>query len=194
LRQRVKANPFFQVDGFCDTLSNLYSTYYNLGQFIDVDKMSIYFKGRHKCCCYNPNKPEKWHLKSFCLNNADTGYLFNFYLYHSAEVRPLGVSATAHPVIVLTTNNRIHYRNHILCLDNWYTSIDLAVLLMKQKGIHIVGTIKGNRKGLPTNLFPYTGRYVKPRGEMASNVNTIDGVTLWLTEWQDNTPVRVLST
>jgi hypothetical protein len=86
------ANPFYCIDGFVEKLARNAQKYWYLGQYIDIDEMSIYFKGRHKCKCYNPAKPEKWHFKAFCLNDGDTGYLWNFYLYNgAAEVPGVGV-------------------------------------------------------------------------------------------------------
>jgi hypothetical protein len=59
-----------------------------------------------------------------------------------------GMSATAYPVHVLTSNPRIHKQNHILHVDNWYMSIPL-VYMMHEIGINIIGTVKKNVKGLP---------------------------------------------
>ena len=47
----------------------------------DVDELCIGFKGRHKCKCYNKDKPNKWRFKAFCVNDSVTGCLFDFYLY-----------------------------------------------------------------------------------------------------------------
>jgi hypothetical protein len=60
------ADPFWSVAGFVEQLAENSRKYWILDQFMDIDEMSIYFKGKHKCRCYNPNKPEKWHFKAFC--------------------------------------------------------------------------------------------------------------------------------
>ena len=96
-RLKSKNDPFWRVTaGYCDKLAANFFDYYQPGQMMDIDEMAIYFKGRHKCRCYNPNKPEKWHFKAYCLNDAETGYLLHFKLYAGkSEVRPNGMSATA---------------------------------------------------------------------------------------------------
>lgn len=192
-KSEVTKNPFFQVDNYCKTLSDSFAQYYTPNQYVDVDEMSIPFKGRHKCRCYNPNKPEKWHFKSFCLNDSETGYLYGFYLYHGAkENRGEGFTATSWPVALLTSNEFLHWKNYIMCLDNWYTSLDLLQHLLESKGIHSVGTVKGNRKGLPKDdLIKKNGH---ERGNMKVSVTTINDKQYYLTEWIDNKPVRVLST
>ena len=152
-----------------EQLSDNFQKYYTLGHFYDIDEISVYFKGRHICRCYNPNKPHKWHFKLFGLNCSYTGYLWKFYPYRgAAEKREgiySGISATAFPVHKLTEPNVLHNKNHILCLDNWYMAPPLARFLVKERGIHSVGTCKTNRKGLPRqHMFTKTGKNKKVRG------------------------------
>lgn len=128
--------------------------YWQLSQGGNIDEMSIAFKGRHKCKCYNPNKPHKWHFKAFCLNDSSCGYLWNVYLYRgAAEVREHNISATMYPVIKLTEPLKsvanIKNYHYIFATDNWYTSIAVAVYLFITLGIYLIGTIKKNRQGIP---------------------------------------------
>jgi hypothetical protein len=198
-----KLNGFWQTDGFTNQLAQNFQTYWRLQQFIDIDEMSIYFKGRHRCRCYNPNKPEKWHFKAFCLNDGG-GYLWNFYMYQGAsEVRPEGWSATAYPVKKLLeplqkvfkgSGKVVQGLGRILSLDNWYTSLEVAVYLMKEYGMYLIGTVKTNRKGLPKeHIYKKTGAK-KPRGTMSSVAAVIDGVKVFFTSWMDSKPVHGLST
>lgn len=162
-------NGFWQTDGFTTQLATNFRKYWNLQQFIDIDEMSIYFKGRHRCRCYNPNKPEKWHFKAFALNDA--GYLWSFYMYQGAtERRPAGWSATAYPIKKLMEDYDMGIRggiNRIMCLDNWYTSIEVAIFLWLTYKVYLIGTVKTNRKGLPKeHIFPKKGPNKKDRGVM----------------------------
>lgn len=198
LEAKRKANPFWQVDNFVHTLSTNFSAYYTLGRCFDVDEMSIYFKGKHICRCYNPNKPEKWHFKAFALNCSVTGYAWTLYLYHgAAEVRPHGVSATSFPVRKLTANPILHHRNHILAIDNWYTSIEVALHLL-EIGIHVLGTIKTNRKGIPKEAVLKKTGPKKARGFYhcfsAIVRNSTPQKRIFFHGWQDSKPVHVLST
>ena len=82
LKAFQKEDPFWRMTPLLDHLSDLYQRYFKCYQDIDIDEMCIGFKGRHIARCYNPNKPDKWHLKAFCLNDSKTGYLHRFYMYH----------------------------------------------------------------------------------------------------------------
>ena len=194
-----KDDPFYLVAGFVEQLAEISQAYWKLDQFIDIDEMSIYYKGRHKCRCYNPNKPEKWHFKAFCLNDGRTGYLWNYYLYRGAsEVREEGWSASAYPIKKLTepfTNIGHKGKNFVMCTDNWYTSFEIAQYLLTTYGIHFIGTIKTNRSGIPKGrIFTDKGRNKKQRGEMNMAKTTIDGYDYYFTSWMDSRPVHGLST
>ena len=158
--------------------------------------MSIYFKGRHRCRCYNPNKPEKWHFKAFCLN--DGGYLWNFYMYQVAtEQRPPEWSATAYPIkkLLEPLDPGAKTKNRVMCLDNWYTSIEVAIFLWLVHKMYLIGTIKINRKGLPhEHILKKSGPQKKRRGAPSSVMATIQGVACYFTAWMDSKPVHGLST
>jgi len=82
--------------------------------------------------------------------------------------------------------------NHILFTDNWYTSLDVARLCLLRE-IHVVGTIKTNRSGIPKDgIFPAKGAGVKARGEMKSMYNATEST--YFTAWMDNKPVHMLHT
>ena len=150
---------FWQVDGFLLKLSINCRHYFVMGQHFDIDEMCIYFKGRHISRCYNPSKPEKWHLKFFALNDGLTGYLFNFYPYQGAtERRPAEWGATAYPVYKLLRHlDELHNVNHVLHVDNWYNQFQVAKYA-RLIGMHSNDTIKTNRKGLNKQfLFKNTG-------------------------------------
>ena len=88
-RQLNHQNPFWTVDDFIDELAHNFQAYYNLGREIDVDEMCIPFKGRFAAKNYNPNKPNKWHIKGYGLNDSETGYLYNVRMYKGRnEQRP----------------------------------------------------------------------------------------------------------
>ena len=81
LKDLQRSDPFWRVTPLLDHLSRKFQKFFVCDQDIDIDEMCIGFKGRHIARCYNPNKPEKWHLKAFCLNDSSSGYLHSFYMY-----------------------------------------------------------------------------------------------------------------
>ena len=61
--------------------------------------------------------------------------------------------------------------------------------------IHLVGTIKSNRKGLPKEaIIPKTGAAKKDRGFVQTLKAKFKGKEIYLNTWMDSKPVLVLST
>lgn len=204
---KVRADAFWQVGPFTDILNRNFCHYWRSNQNNSVDEASIPFKGRHRARVYNPNKPEKWHFKAYCLNDADTCYLLCFTLYRGKdEVRPPEHSATAWAVLKLVkdldtlldqqTNAQesFSFCNNVIYTDNWYTSMELAHALLVQ-GTYLCGTIKSNRKNIPKHgIFPKTGRNVKVRGSMQRYHIKVGDDSIQFIAWMDNKPVHLLTT
>ena len=196
-KKKNKDDPYWSVSGFLVKLAANFRNFYQCGQFVDIDEMTVPFKGRMKAICYNPNKPFKWHLKFFCLNDAETGYLSNFIPYAGKdETRPEGVSATEFPVQKLTDHHQYQHKGYVMYTDNWYTSINMG-LHLKSKGIDFAGTIKLSRKGLPKNDPGIENFFFKkktaPRGSILASTAVISGIIMYFTSWMDNKSVNLLS-
>ena len=190
----IKRNdPFWAVSDFVSHIVQQFELNWNPGQDLDIDEQCCAWKGRHRARCYNPKKPEKWHFKIYAANCSKSGYLLNARLYQGAkEDRPAGMSATAFPVHALLANEKYWNRNHILFTDNWYTSFE-AAQICAQRGIHVVGTIKANRKGIPPAKEPGQPKPPKmPRGESVTKKTRFGGQDIYYTLWQDKKPVRIL--
>lgn len=194
--QQKADDPFWATSSLMKVLTTSFKHFFNPGQRIDIDEQCIGWKGRHKCRVYNPNKPEKFHLKIYAANDAETGYQIDCYFYYgSAEVRPEGVSATFNPVRVLMANG-FNDQGFILFTDNWYSSLEVVRYLVS-KGIHFVGTIKTNRSGLPkAGMIKRNER--RQRGfmkQMRADIVHENGMdSVFLVAWQDRQPVHMLST
>jgi len=199
--ERNKADPFWVVRGLMDDLCDKSGRYWTPRQCMSVDEQAFLFKGRHRCKCYNKDKPNKWHFKLYCLNCSESNYLVNFFIYEGRDHRiPPDTSASNYPVLKLTDDPRFHHKNHIVAVDNWFTSLTLVQRLWA-RGIHCVGTIRTNRKGLPREaILKKTGRDKAPRGHCISmesaQMTSIEGsvARVYITGWMDKKPVHMVHT
>lgn len=190
------ASPFWAAKAFIVLVATAFELLFNPGQLLDIDEQCIPWKGRHRCRCYNPNKPEKWHFKVFALNDAETGYMCNFYLYEGkAEERDIDTAATMQPLKKLFCDNPKYFgRFHVMITDNWYTN-ERNFIAITDTDNEYMGTIKTNSKGMPNEgKFPKTGRAKKTRGEFQQMEKTMpNGKKAYFIAWQDNKPVHILS-
>jgi hypothetical protein len=161
LHRRNSENPFWTVDELVEKFAAVAMSSYIPYQSLSLDEQTIPCKCRHRCKCYNPNKPHKWHFKIFSLNCARNGYQWNFYLYRGkGREEDVGrhVTATMYPAVKLLAPPILHNKSYVLYTDNWYTSIPLS-LEMQKIGIHTCGTVKSNIKGTSKqHQFAKTGR------------------------------------
>jgi hypothetical protein len=146
------------------------------------------------------------------LNDADTGYNFNFYYYGGKdEIRPADTPATTWPIVRLfsSTSVSLYNKNHLVATDNWFTSSRTHSWLARH-GFQAVGTIGAKKLSLASPRRPIgfpqggifkkastrnRGAYLVHKGKLLSNDGPWQvGYDCWVTAWQDRHPVHVLST
>ena len=203
IKAKNSLDGFWRVACFVESLAKTSGHFCRAGRAFDIDEMCIFFKGRHKCRCYNGSKPEKWHFKAFALNDPTTGYYLNFYLYGGkGEVRPDGLSATAYPIYRLLKDEVYHHKWHVLATDNWFSSMDVLRICL-ERGMNFVGTFRPNKQGIPKDgVYTKNGpNKAKGRGDVKCQVSTIDITRdgkvqkdeIFFTAWFDNKEVHMLS-
>ena len=104
-----------------------------------------------------PKKPEKWGIKFWILADASSKFIYCFDIYCSknleAEVRveaPFRQGGAAYGVVINLLQG-LEDKGHCVIMDNFFTSIPLFMELAS-KGIYAIGTIRGNRIGIPSHL------------------------------------------
>ena len=115
--------------------NNLICKLYDPEQKLSLDEAVCGFKGRSKHKTYNPNKPDKYGIKSYMLCESNSGLVLR--LEHALSNQKI-------IDIVKRFTNNLKSKNHIIYMDNFYTSINLTKDLATDK-IHSVGTCRKNR-------------------------------------------------
>ena len=94
---------------------------------------------------YLPLKRVKWGLKEFALCDSRTAILVNFDLYtEQAAADDVGLThAVVHHLLEGLDN-----QNYIVVTDKYYSSTVLANSL-QERGVHLLGTLRMNRQGIP---------------------------------------------
>ncbi|XP_022837335.1 piggyBac transposable element-derived protein 4-like [Spodoptera litura] len=139
------------------------------------------FRGRIIFRQYNKQKRHKYGIKEFKLCTIP-GYTYKVKVYAGKND---DVHNTPTNVVMSLCEDRFE-RGHTLFTDNWYTSITLARQLL-QREMHLVGTVRKNRKGLPKEVIDAKLK----RGEYKA-AESNDGITCL--KWKDKRDVYVLST
>nr|CAH7717457.1 unnamed protein product [Callosobruchus chinensis] len=131
---------------------------YGLGQSVTIDEMLVSFRGRCRFKIYMPNKPAKYGIKIQCLADARNNYLYNAYIYCGKDSDAFGLSDEYKKLLkptqaVIRLAKPIFNSNRNITADNWYSSIQLVDILLKNK-LTFVGTLKKNKAEIPPSFLP----------------------------------------
>ena len=133
-----------------------FCTKYRPGKELSLDESTCPFKGRVHFKCYNPKKPNRFHIKLFMVSELSTGYICGFEVYtgeasgqSQSNVQEVqDASKTSWTVLGLLDSVQLLDMGHHVYFDNYYNSPDLIELLYKRK-THACGTVRKNQKSLP---------------------------------------------
>lgn len=197
-----KADPYWQIQALVAECNKRCKKYFRMGSLMSIDEGVIPFKGRHRARCYNPSKPAKYHLKKFCLNCAETGFVYCHYFYGGkGEKRPANLSASAFPVCkLLESCPELDHSGRLLAVDNWFSGAQVA-RVCHMRGLNFVGTCRAGRLSMETpknaNGFPkegvFKGAVGANRGDSVCHASSIGEHPCYVTSWQDSKRVIMLS-
>jgi hypothetical protein len=144
-----KTDPLRKIRPIVDSMQTKFSNSFYPFQDLAIDESLILWKGRLVFKQYIPSKRHRFGVKLFEICDSETGYILGFIVYTGASTaiertEKFGISGD----IVLTLMKPYLNKNHILYVDNWYTSPILFKHLLEQQ-TGACGTVNPNRKGMP---------------------------------------------
>ena len=109
------------------------------------------FKGRVHFKCYNPKKPNRFHIKLFIVSEPNTGYICGFEVYagdssgqsHGNAQELQDASKTSYILLGLLDSVQLLDMGHHVYFDNYYNNPDLIDLLHKRK-MYACGQVRKN--------------------------------------------------
>lgn len=137
---------------------------YGVGQSTTVDEMLVSFRGRVRFKMYMPMKPCKYGIKIMALTDSKTHYLYNAYIYTGKDSDGVTLSDEfkkfSKPTqSVLRLAKPLFGTNRNVTADNWFSSIELVDILLKNK-LTYVGTLKKNKREIPSQFLSNKRREV----------------------------------
>ncbi|GBP12632.1 Retrovirus-related Pol polyprotein from transposon TNT 1-94 [Eumeta japonica] len=129
--------------------------------YVTVDEKLEAFHGRYSFRQYIPNKPNPYGIKVQALCDAKMFYTFNMEIYPGKQPNegPYNLDNSG-LAVVQRLCEPIFNTGRNVTTDNWYSSIPLAEALL-QKGLTTVGTIRKDKKEIPSDFNTLRGRSVK---------------------------------
>lgn len=142
------------VREFTDMMNNNFMSNYSASENVTLDEQLPAFRGRFCAVVYMPNKPTKYGIKHYALVDSKTFYLLKFEIY--AGVQPDGPYQVPNDTLSLVKRmiEPISGTARNVTMDNWFTSIPLAKILLKDHQLTMVGTIRKNKPEIPPCFQP----------------------------------------
>ena len=105
--------------------------------------MVIGFTGRWAYKQNNASKPSKYHIKTFCLCDSNTGYVVNLLTYFGSETsyRPLLDADSGQAKKIFHTLMEPLGSGHHIYDDRYYTTYELIEFLLSRK-TNYTGTVQ----------------------------------------------------
>lgn len=178
-------NRLSKVATIINHLNSNFKKYYKPDKIVCVDESLVPFRGRIVFRQYLKQKRHRYGIKVFKLCSGP-GYTYAFRIYMGKDENTNKISGNKSTEIVMALCQDILGKDHTICTDNWYTSVDLAERLTDMR-THLLGTLRKNRRGNPKEVVAQKLK----RGEVTARENK-NGVTIL--KWKDKRDVLMLST
>ena len=141
-----------KIEPFLNKVVNRFQSSFYPFEKVSIDEMVIKYKGRWKNRQYNPNKPAKYHIKTYGVCDSTTGYAFNILTYFGSEtsfspdMKDAGMSEKVFEYLLAPLG-----KGHHVYADRFYTTHKLLEYMTK-KEFYYTGTLQTNRKNFPKEV------------------------------------------
>lgn len=170
-----------------ESINNKCRSLYIPERDISIDESLMLYKGRLSWVQYIPLKRARLGIKLYCLCESESGYLYSSIIYtgKGTKINDKYKDLPMSSQVVLSLMEPLLGMGYCLTTDNFYTSPQLADILIKEK-TDTYGTVRLNRKEVPVELQ----KKKLKKGEMIA----FQRGKVMLLKWQDKKAVCLLST
>ncbi|XP_066583388.1 piggyBac transposable element-derived protein 4-like [Prorops nasuta] len=176
-------HPLKKVKPVIDDLRVKFASTISPGKCLCIDESLVLWKGRLMFKQYLPFRRNRFGIKVFELVDCKSGFLIDFIVYtgSTTDFKKCGLGISGD--IIAHFLEPYFHKGHVIYIDNWYSSSQLAEFL-HDKDTGMCGTLLKNRKSLPK----LKAKLNKGHVEVAHN-------DAWLIlKWSDKKEVYMITT
>lgn len=155
---RKKLDNFAPVREIFDKFVGNCKKSYSMSEYATVDEKLEAFRGRCLFRMYIPSKPSKYGIKIYALVDSRMFYTSNLEVYVGKQPDgPFKVSNSPGDVVERLCEP-VWGSGRNITIDNWFTSYELAMRMLINHKLTIVGTLKKNKRQIPPSFINTRGR------------------------------------
>lgn len=117
--------------------------------YVTIDEQLLGFRGKCPFRVYIQSKPDKYGIKVIAICDAKTYYMFDAIPYIGK-----GTEAKTAADYVLKLVESIKGSGRNVTYDNWFSSVPLADILVKDYNLTSIGTLRRNKPEIPPTFLP----------------------------------------
>lgn len=170
-----------KIRNIVNYLNDKFTNLYTLKSKISIDESLMKYKGRLSFIQFIASKRARFGVKFHKLCDSESGYCSQFKIYIGQD--KIGDMLASESVVMELSKN-ILGKGYTLYLDNWYSSPNLFLNLLKND-TNAVGTVRNNRK----NMLKELSKSKLKKGE----VRCLSSQGLLALRWCDKRDVYILS-
>ena len=176
-------NPVNKLGTIYSVVTGNFSDVWKPGKNICIDEGMIPFRGKVHFKVYNPDKPDKYGVKSYQLCDSSNGYCCRFEIYTGVNQEPPSAKGKTYDLVMRLMQPYLNV-GRCLYVDNYYTSPTLFAELYRQN-TGACGTAR-YRKGIPQE---FKRAQVKKKGDKF----VMNNGTLLAVKFKDRRVFQMLS-
>jgi hypothetical protein len=127
-------------------------SHYSVGELVTIDEKLEKLRGNRPFRKYIASKPGRYGIKIYALVDSRIFYTQNLEIYVGKQPEGPYQLSNSPADIVERMISLISGSGRNVTVDNWFTSIPLAMKLLKDNNLTLLGTIRKNKKEIPTQL------------------------------------------
>ena len=176
-------NPVHKLGTIYSVVTGNFSDVWKPGKNVCIDEGVIPFRGKVLFKVYNPDKPDKYGVKSYQLCDSSNGYCCRFEIYTGVNQEPPSAKGKTYDLVMRLMQPYLNV-GRCLYVDNYYTSPTLFAELYRQN-TGACGTAR-YRKGIPQE---FKRAQVKKKGDKF----VMNNGTLLAVKFKDRRVFQMLS-
>ena len=148
---RQKNDKLAPIRYVIETIRSNFFLAYSPSQWVTVDEHLCRYRGRCSFKQFIPSKPDRYGIKVYVLADSSNYFPINFEVYCGKQ------EVSNKPDDLVARLSSILKPGHIICGDNYFTSLFLSRSLVINSEIYYLGTMRKCRREIPNSVKDIKG-------------------------------------